>query len=609
MKNIKQKFIYKNHSCMKYLFIKVMVIVMFCNSSYASESKTHSYKIDIQVENNNNKELEESLKNFQQKLSTREITNKSSNHYLNYIIEQDRLLLIKFLKSEGYYQAEIKSVFDNKNYNAKFSVSAGTQYKFGKINIITKTDNNEVLEIKIPDIQKLQAKTNQAALIAKVEKDESLIDNFVEKHNCFFKHSTTHQAILNEATQKIDIQYIISYNYKATYGDIEIQGLKTIDENYLLKLLPIKKGQCFKNSLIYKSVADLRSSNLLDKINVILPENPHADTSVPIKYIVTEKPHHTLKIGANYSTDIGLGINTGWENRNIFTHGEKLSTNLLWSKIEKKIDVNFEKPFFLRDDQKLELSTIIKQEDTDAYYTKGASLSATIERKYSNKWVGGIGTKYSFEKTKDQDSDDKNMLLSVPIFISQDKRNNILDPKKGWTINLKTSPAFDTMDVRTSFIKNYISGTYYKPVLSSNKSILALRATFGTILGTSSNSVPATERFYAGGAGSIRGYGYQLVGPLDNNNGPLGGKSLVELSSELRFRIKDDYGIVPFIDCGNAFASKTPNSKGNLLCGSGIGFRYYTLFGPLRIDVAVPLNKRKGIDSAYQLYFSIGQSF
>ena len=607
MINIKQIFIHKNYTYIIYVII-YMIMMTFFNHAYADETKKTKYTTDIQLINSS-KTLEEPLKKFQEKLSTREIENNPSKSYIDYLINQDHLLLVKFLKSEGYYQAKIELAFDEKTYKAKFTVSAGVQYKFGTISIITKTDGTKTTEIKTPDIEKLHSKTNQAALISKIEKDESEIDKFIEKNNCFFKHHTSHQAILNQLTQKIDIQYIVSYNYHATYGNIKIQGLKTIDENYLLKLLTIKEGQCFKNSLLYKAITDLRSSNLLNKINVILPEKPNADGSVPIKYIVTEKPPHTIKMGASYSTDLGIGITTGWENRNVFRNGEKVSTNLSWSNAKKQLDATFEKPFFLRDDQKLEISSVIKQEDTDAYYSKGASLSGTIERKYSNKWVRGIGAKYSFEKTKDQDSNDKAMLLSIPIFASQDKRNNILDPQNGWTIHLKTSPAFDTMDVNTSFIKNNVSGTYYKPILSSDKSILALRATFGTILGASSKTIPATERFYGGGAGSIRGYTYQSVGPLDNENDPIGGKSFLELSSELRFRIKDDYGLVPFLDCGNAFSSKAPNSKDKLLCGSGIGFRYYTLFGPLRIDLAIPLNKRKGIDSAYQLYFSIGQSF
>ena len=113
-----------------------------------------------------------------------------------------------------------------------------------------------------------------------------------------------------------------------------------------------------------------------------------------------------------------------------------------------------------------------------------------------------------------------------------------------------------------------------------------------------------------GGGSSLRGYEYQLVGPIDKKNIPLGGRSFVEFSTELRVRINSDYGIVTFIDGGNVYNSTIPNFKNGIYWGIGVGLRYYTQFGPLRVDVAFPLRKRStGIDKAYQLYFSIGQAF
>ena len=132
----------------------------------------------------------------------------------------------------------------------------------------------------------------------------------------------------------------------------------------------------------------------------------------------------------------------------------------------------------------------------------------------------------------------------------------------------------------------------------------AIRSTFGP----STAQLPPNKRFYAGGGGSIRGYGYQRVGPLDANDNPIGGKSVIEASAELRARLFEDIGVVAFVDAGSAFEELTPRFNDDVGYAAGLGARYYSSLGPVRLDVAVPLNKRPGDDS-FQIYVSIGQAF
>ena len=138
--------------------------------------------------------------------------------------------------------------------------------------------------------------------------------------------------------------------------------------------------------------------------------------------------------------------------------------------------------------------------------------------------------------------------------------------------------------------------------------LLALKGVVGTIGGANRDDVPADLRFYAGGGGSIRGYPYQKVGPLEDHE-PKGGRSLVEVSAEVRFKITEKIGLVAFLDGGNAFASSFPDPGETLRWGAGGGVRYYTPVGPLRLDVGVPLERREGIDDPYQVYISLGQAF
>ena len=188
-----------------------------------------------------------------------------------------------------------------------------------------------------------------------------------------------------------------------------------------------------------------------------------------------------------------------------------------------------------------------------------------------------------------------------------DTTDDLLDPRRGFRNELFVTPYFPLVGSGTGFTTGkWISRAYYE-VLGDRALVLAGRVALGSTFGDETNEIPSNKRFFAGGGGSIRGYAYQNFGPLDVNDDPIGGRSLVEVGLELRFRYKN-FGIVPFIDGGNIFDSELPKFDKDYQWGAGLGLRYYTSFGPLRADFAVPLNQRPNDDS-FAFYISIGQSF
>jgi len=134
------------------------------------------------------------------------------------------------------------------------------------------------------------------------------------------------------------------------------------------------------------------------------------------------------------------------------------------------------------------------------------------------------------------------------------------------------------------------------------------RAAAGSLTGENVRNIPASLRFYSGGGGSVRGYKYQSLGPHDRNGDPLGGLSFTDVSLEARFRITESFGIVPFVDGGMVYETTMPDWGRDLSWGVGLGFRYYTLIGPIRLDIATPLQDRDN-NKAFQIYLSIGQAF
>ena len=154
------------------------------------------------------------------------------------------------------------------------------------------------------------------------------------------------------------------------------------------------------------------------------------------------------------------------------------------------------------------------------------------------------------------------------------------------------------------YLRSLVEGSIYHPI--GDSIVLAGRIRAGSIVGIARDDLAPSRRYYGGGGGSVRGYGFQRLGPRDPNDDPIGGRSINEAAFEVRYRF-GNFGIVPFFDIGQAYESSTPNAS-NLRMGAGIGGRFYTSFGPFRIDVATPLNRQRG-DSLIALYLSIGQAF
>jgi translocation and assembly module TamA len=200
-------------------------------------------------------------------------------------------------------------------------------------------------------------------------------------------------------------------------------------------------------------------------------------------------------------------------------------------------------------------------------------------------------------------------LVSAPLIAEFSNADNPLEPTEGLTLAARAEPFASVQDRGSSFMFWDVSGRHYLPLLRDRSLVLATRGRYSLLAGTGRENIPEDMLLYAGGGGSIRGYAYQFAGELDEDDDPLGGVSAVDFSAELRWRVNRDYGIVLFGDGGGAFSGRSPADREQYFWGTGAGLRYYTPIGPIRLDAAVPLERRDGIDDPFQLYLSLGQAF
>ena len=197
-------------------------------------------------------------------------------------------------------------------------------------------------------------------------------------------------------------------------------------------------------------------------------------------------------------------------------------------------------------------------------------------------------------------------LLGVVGGVRWDDTTSALDPTSGYRASVTATPYWSIQDGST-FTRLLAVGSTYLDVTGDARGVLALRGALGATLGATRDEITLDKRFYSGGGGSVRGYTYQSIGPRDAGNRPIGGASLLELGAEWRQRISGPWGGVAFVEAGSVSEDSFPGS-GDFRIGAGLGLRYQTAIGPIRVDVGVPLNPERG-DPAYALYVGIGQAF
>jgi translocation and assembly module TamA len=339
-----------------------------------------------------------------------------------------------------------------------------------------------------------------------------------------------------------------------------------------------------------------------------------ANGQLPISFDLTERPLHAVDLGVAYSTDLGIDLTTAWHDRNLFGNAEQLnltgSINLGGDAVTKPgyaLGAQFIKPDFLARDQSLELDLNAIKQSLQAYDQKALLEKIAINRKLSPHWTASIGLSGEQESIEQEGVTRTYNLIGIPASLKYDSTNSLFDPTKGIRAMFSITPTESLGTPSTTFFITQISGSTYFDVFGNGRSVLALRGLVGQVSGAGVFGLPPDQRFYAGGSATVRGYRYQTLGPQFKDGTPMGGTAISTGTVEWRQRILKNWGIVGFTDVGQVSANGAPFTS-NWHAGAGVGARYYTSIGPIRLDVAVPLDKLPHGDSL-EVYIGIGQAF
>jgi translocation and assembly module TamA len=409
----------------------------------------------------------------------------------------------------------------------------------------------------------------------------------------------------------------------ASGGLVRMDGLKVVSRGHtrpgwVESLTPWKRGSAYDPAKVAQLEQRLRDAGVYNSVTVSLaPASESVDGLRPVIVSVGDRPPRTLELGGGYSTSEGFGLDAKYILYNQLGRADTVTFTGRLAQIQQKLDGELDLPDWKRADQIFKVGGDIVGDDTDAYNDYGAGFRADVERHWTKTTYLTYGGAFDYVDTLEKDAVNNNGILvgehlKLAIFsllgaYTLDRSNDPLNPTRGWRLQVQAEPTYVTGDRVLPYLKLTGQASGYLPLNADGDTVLAARVKLGSIVGGDIPDVPEDRRFYAGGGGSVRGYSYQGVGPRLSDGTPIGGDSLFESSFEIRQHISGPWGVAAFVDAGSLGSSFVPNFS-QVDVGAGLGLRYNLGFGPLRVDLAVPVDHHTG-DPWLQFYVSIGQSF
>jgi translocation and assembly module TamA len=518
--------------------------------------------------------------------------------------------------SLGYWDAAFSYDLDAASDPAKVvvKVDPGPLYHVASITVLE--PDGQPLSVPLGE-RKLPMKPGDPARTAPVVATETTLLGALGDNGHPFAKAGERRVEIDRAEHTMEVTYRLDPGPAEHFGPLAIEGLERLNPAYVEGRIKWERGALYNAAKVDETRRALIESGLFSTVRITPTPDPDKPQEVRMIIDATERLHRTVGVGLAYNTSQGPAARVFWENRNLFGNAEYLRLAAEGGQQIAGFRANFRRPDFLTIDQDFLATAEVANDTPVAYHSRRAIVSAGIERRFGPLLTGGIAlqaTKANVEQLADVNlitaaqRTQHYTLVGVPIYLKLDQTDDLLNPTRGYRAQFATAPSRTFSSPHLTFISNLVSGSTYWAVGAEQRAILAGRVALASLEGAPLFELPADQRIYAGGGGSIRPYGYQLAGPLDAGDHPLGGKSSLVINLEARIRITENIGIVPFVDAGSFYESPVPQLGRTLLYGVGVGLRYYTAFGPLRLDVATPLHKRRA-DSPIQVYISLGQAF
>lgn len=433
------------------------------------------------------------------------------------------------------------------------------------------------------------------------------------------------RIVADHAAATVNARIAAEPGRQARLGALTIDNVSPrphMDSAYIAWLTGLKEGELYRPAALAAANARLNRLDVFRSATLSEADTIGADGRLPLRLTLQERPLHRFGGGGSYSTIDGLGLSAYWLHRNLFGHGERLrfeaaAANIAGDRNKSSADpgdysysagVAFVRPGIFTPDTDYVASLRAERDVLDNYKTKGLYFSNGLNHNFNERLSASLYANAARVRVQDDIWGKRNFTAAgLSGSLLYDSRDNKSDAARGLYGQLAVEPFYEA-EYGNSIVKMTVEGRRYYALDSKNRLIVAVRGKFGSISGAPIAELPSNMLFFAGGGGSVRGYAYRSVGLYKKGDKIIGGRSMLEGSAELRAALYGAFGLAAFLDAGLIGRDSAPDFDQKAKLGAGLGLRYKTGMGPLRLDVGLPLNREHG-DSRYGLYIGIGQAF
>jgi translocation and assembly module TamA len=423
---------------------------------------------------------------------------------------------------------------------------------------------------------------------------------------------------------RLDVAVGLAPGPELSFGPVTVTGNRDVRTERILRIAGIPTGQVFDPDDLERAATRLRRTGTFDSVAVVESDAIGPGNTLPIELQVVESLPRRVGFGAEISSLDGLSANAFFLHRNLLGGAERLRLEAEVSDIgsdelglggggeDFALAASFTRPATFSPDNDLSVSARLAQEDEEDVFLREFELSFGITRYVGDDLIvtGALGLLGAREETELGVRD--YALLTLPLTATLDRRDDPQDARRGFYLAVEATPFLSLRDEGGSGARLYADGRYYRPF--GDRFRLAARGQIGSVLGADRDEVPREFLFFSGGGGTVRGQPFQSLGvevPDPDEPGEtltLGGASFAGLQLEGRLDINETFGAVAFADVGYVGADAFPDTDGEIQAGVGVGVRYNSFVGPIRLDIATPATGDNAFGEV-QFYVGIGQAF
>jgi translocation and assembly module TamA len=437
--------------------------------------------------------------------------------------------------------------------------------------------------------------------------------------------------VVDHAQDTMDVTINVAPGPIAPFGEATINGPQTFDPAIVRSFLYIHPGDPYSPAAIADARNSIREIPAVGGVRITEGTTLDAYGRLPYQINVEDRLPYAVGASMKYSTTNGPEGQVYWEDRNVFGGAERLrlQADVFYAPpwfiasqslrqfssddIGGRVSASFLKPALCGTTNDLLIDALAERLSTSGagfvgYQAEDADVTASLRHRFNQNFWVQAGLEAQKGDATDALGTVNYRLVGVPVSANFDTTDSKLDPTRGVRLNASAVGFGTFLGSSLDMVQVKAGASAYYSIDADSRYVLAGRVAAGGMVGPQLDEIPANWRFYAGGGGSVRGYAYNELGPTVWWGPVVGGRSVFDASAEVRVKVTDTIGVVPFFDIGNAFTSSIPTFNEQLFAAAGLGLRYYTSVGPIRLDVAFPLERRAGTGPV-AVYVSIGQSF